>query len=420
MTENNQDHTLENGAPEVIGGEDIFSRPSGFRIGAVKAVWEKAPPGPEANTRYDWRNGVVVGPWQYGQSRDGIWDMGHIVAWYKVVDELKKVDGITRTDVIDEFNNIDNLGVEDPVTNRELGTNSRVLNVHRLSESHAEEIIFGHPQAALTAEEYRAEVDAKEEHMKTRIQKLAEGKKAMSAYHASENRADERLIIWDTETTGLSPKTGEKLVDIAAVEFINGKPSGREYHEIINPGIHIPSSATRVHGISDETVKGKPAFGEIAQSFLDFIGDAKMVAHNARFDMSFLNAELEAAGKLPVAKERAIDSLKVARTLLPDLGKYDLDALADHLGVDRSSRNDHHGALICSKVLADVFIKLEEIAKEKGIPLHTGAGEETDTVEQDQQQLNQARVIQREMTQLRKSFVQRAEEIKQTGNAIAR
>lgn len=395
-------HMLENGEPEgQREGEDIFSRPSGFRLPVIKAVWEKAPPGPGPDTRKDWRNGVVVGPWKEGQSRDGIWDMGHIVAWYKVVDELKKVDGITRAEVLDEYNDIDNLGVEDPVTNRELGVNSRVAGVYRLPEPEAEAVMASsHHQAQMDPETYRALVSEKEANMKARIQKLAEGKAAM----AENEKLPERIIIWDTETTGLSPAKGDKLLDIAAIELVNGKPTGREYHEIINPLRDIPASATRVHGIDEKTVKDKPTFPEIADSFLEFIGDAPIVAHNARFDLTFLNAELEAAGKPTVDPARSIDSLKLARALVPDSPKHDLDTLSAHLGVDNSPRKPFHGALRCSTVLTNIFLKLEEIAEKKGVPILSAAADnaeqagysvsEAEQVIIDEQMLNEAKAAQ--------------------------
>ncbi len=116
-TPQKDENLLENGEPEAIehAKSDMFSRPSGFRAAVVREVWAKAPDGPEPDTKLDWRNGIKVGPWKEGQSRADVWDMGHKVAWYKVVEELKKVDGVTRKDVLDEFNNLDNLGVEDPV-----------------------------------------------------------------------------------------------------------------------------------------------------------------------------------------------------------------------------------------------------------------------------------------------------------------
>lgn len=420
-SEEQESNVLEDGEQESLAAEgDIFSRPSKFRLSAVRAVWDKAPRGPKRNTRMDWRNGVVVGPWKEGESRDGIWDMGHVVAWYKVVDELRKVEGVTRKDVLDEFNNIDNLGVEDPVTNRELGVNSRSEGVYRLPEEHAEAIMASaHEEAKMDSAAYRARVQEKEANMKARIRQLAEGKATMSAANAAENgKLPERIIIWDTETTGLSHARGDKLVDVAAIELINGKPSGREFHEIINPLRDIPAGATRVHAIDNETVKGKPTFPEIADAFLEFIGDAPLVAHNARFDIGFLNAELEDAGKPTVDPARSIDSLKLARALVPESPKHDLDTLGEHLGVDISPRHPYHGALRCSTVLKDIFLKLEDIAEQKGVPIFAAVEEAGKTaaytaeadgaqVIADQQMLNEANAERLSAQQAQQGFAAR-------------
>lgn len=426
MSDKPNEPLLETGESEAIEqSKDMFSRPSGFRVDAIKAVWEKAPDGPEPDTKMDWRSGIKVGPWKFGESRADVWDMGHKVAWYKVVDELKKVDGITRKEVLDEFNNVDNLGVEDPESNRDLGINSMRRNLRRLPEDHAEEIIFNRDDVLHTPKIYRAEVSAAEERMKQRVQELRMKKSTEEKPEmTTEKSKGERIIIWDTETTGLSPAKGDKLVDIAAVELIDGKPTGREFHEIINPLRPIPPVATKVHAIDDKAVKGKPTFPEIADKFLEFIGDSPIVAHNARFDVAFLNAELEAAGKPTVDKSRSIDSLKLAKTVLPGKEKYDLDSLADNLGVDRSSRSPHHGALICSKVLADVFVKLDALAKEQGIPLQETTSElraahKDDGFEEaarDQKVLNDAAIAARQKS----SFSERIASERVDGKGIAR
>lgn len=369
MSDTPKDQTAQ-GAVE----EDIFSRPSEFRVDTVLAVWDKAKRVPgKPNHRYDWRNGILIGPWEPGESRDGVWDMGHIEPWYKVVEELKKVDGITREQVIDEFNNLDNLGVEDPETNRALGGNSRRAGVLRLPYEAEEAVLFedqdGQEQEA-QRNAFRAQIDEKSAGVKHRAQQYRKGAD-MSTESQDEQAFNppKRVIVWDTETTGFSPKSGDKLVEIGAIEMIDGKPTGKQYHQYINPERHIPSRATKVHGIDDEMVKDMPVFKDIAQEFLDFVGDAPMVAHNANFDMRFINAELSANGFKEISDARKIDTLRLAKELLPDLPEYDLDTLADHFDVDRSSREGGHGGLVDTIILGGVYAKLAELAKEQHVEI---------------------------------------------------
>ena len=164
-----------------------------------------------------------------------------------------------------------------------------------------------------------------------------------------------REIVLDTETTGLSPATGDRLVEIGAVELINHIPSGRHYHVYINPQRSMPEEAFRVHGLSDEFLIDKPLFGAVAQDFLDFLGDARLIIHNAAFDIGFLNAELERAGRRPLTNE-VIDTVMLARDKHPG-ARVSLDALCKHYGID-NSRRTLHGALLDSEILAEVYLEL--------------------------------------------------------------
>ena len=190
----------------------------------------------------------------------------------------------------------------------------------------------------------------------------------------------ERVIVWDTETTGLSPKNGDKIVEIGALELVDGKPTGKEFHQYINPKRHIPSRATKVHGISDEDVKDKPPFEDIAEDFLAFVGDSPLVAHNASFDMRFINAELEAAGHEPIGNERKIDTLRLARKLLPGREAYTLDSLAEHFGIDTSAREDHHGGMVDTRILAEVYQELVGLAKEQDMDVLSLTAEKAATL----------------------------------------
>jgi DNA polymerase III subunit epsilon len=374
--------TPENKDAQGAVADDIFSRPSEFRVDTVLTVWEKAKPVKgKPNHRYDWRNGILIGPWEPGQARDGVWDMGHIEPWYKVVEKLKAVEGITREQVIDEFNNIDNLGVEDPETNRKLGVNSRRAGVERLSYEAEEETLFEETHSGekeARRNRFRAQIDEKSQHVEERVEHYRKGTHMSTDTPEKQDEKafnpPKRVIVWDTETTGFSPKSGDKLVEIGAVEVVDGKPTGKKYHQYINPERSIPSRATDVHGITDEDVKDMPVFKDIAQDFLDFVGDAPLVAHNASFDMRFINAELEGNGFEPIGDERKIDTLRLAKQLLPDLGEYDLDTLADHFDVDRSGRDDFHGGLVDTIILAEVYQKLSVMAKEQNVQLVESPG----------------------------------------------
>lgn len=165
-----------------------------------------------------------------------------------------------------------------------------------------------------------------------------------------------REIVMDTETTGLDPFDGHRIVEIGGVELLNHVPTGRVYHQYINPERDMPTEAFEVHGISAEQLVGEPVFAQIADDFLTFVGDAKLVIHNASFDMKFINAELKWLGRDPLPHEQAVDTLAIARKRFPG-SPASLDALCRRFGVDNSAR-EKHGALLDSEILAEVYLEL--------------------------------------------------------------
>lgn len=166
-----------------------------------------------------------------------------------------------------------------------------------------------------------------------------------------------REIVLDTETTGFEPEDGDRIVEIGAVELIGHVPTGRTYHQYINPQRSMPQGAFEVHGLGDEFLRDKPLFRDIAQDFLDFIGDdTKLVIHNASFDMKFLNAELGWVMKPLIAMERALDTLAIARRRFPG-SPASLDALCRRFGINNEART-LHGALLDSEILAEVYLEL--------------------------------------------------------------
>jgi DNA polymerase-3 subunit epsilon len=165
-----------------------------------------------------------------------------------------------------------------------------------------------------------------------------------------------REIVLDTETTGLEPAEGHRIVEIGAVELWNHMPSGRTYHQYINPERQMPKEAFDVHGLGDDFLRDKPVFKSVARAFLEFIGDATLVIHNASFDMKFLNAELISLGHPGLPMTQALDTAAMARKKFPG-APASLDALCRRFGVDNSSR-DKHGALLDSELLAEVYLEL--------------------------------------------------------------
>jgi DNA polymerase-3 subunit epsilon len=178
-----------------------------------------------------------------------------------------------------------------------------------------------------------------------------------------------REIIFDTETTGFEPKTGDRIVEIGAVELINQLPTGRQYHVYINPERDIPAEATAVHGITSEMVRDKPVFAQEYTNFLEFIGeDSLLVAHNAAFDMKFINHHLREVGHTGIKAARVIDSLEIARKKFPG-APASLDALCRRFEIDLSART-LHGALLDSQLLAEVWLELNG-GRQHGLQIDT-------------------------------------------------
>ena len=165
-----------------------------------------------------------------------------------------------------------------------------------------------------------------------------------------------REIVFDTETTGLSPLTGDRMVEIGCVELVNRVETGRTFHAYFNPGRPMPTEAQMVHGLSDAFLSDKPRFHDVCEDLLEFLGDAPLVAHNASFDFGFLNHELGSCGRPLVCLTRMIDTLVLARQRHPG-AKHSLDALCTRYGVDRSLRVKH-GALIDAQLLAQCYVEL--------------------------------------------------------------
>ncbi len=189
-----------------------------------------------------------------------------------------------------------------------------------------------------------------------------------------------RQIVLDTETTGLSAENGDRIIEIGCVELLNRKLTGNNLHRYINPERDSHEDALKVHGISNEFLRDKPKFAQLADEILDYLSGAELIIHNAPFDISFLNKELERLGRKPIKAyiDGVIDTLVMAKEMFP--GKRNgLDALCDRLGVDNSSRT-LHGALLDAELLADVYINMtrgqDALIVEEGIPTEVSLGEE--------------------------------------------
>lgn len=165
-----------------------------------------------------------------------------------------------------------------------------------------------------------------------------------------------REVVLDTETTGLDPASGDRVVEIGAVELLNHLPTGRTYQQYINPQRAMPKEAFEVHGLGDDFLRDKPVFAKIGQQFLDFIGTDRLIIHNASFDMKFLNAELGWMGLPPIPAAQALDTLAIARKKFPG-SPASLDAMCRRFGIDTASRS-FHGALLDSEILAEVYLEL--------------------------------------------------------------
>ena len=176
-----------------------------------------------------------------------------------------------------------------------------------------------------------------------------------------------REVVFDTETTGLDARGGDRVIEIGAIELEDGFPTGRTYHTYLNPeGRAVHPDALAVHGISNDALADKPTFQQEADGFDAFFGNGRLIAHNASFDVGFLNAELERAGRNPISDDRVIDTLAIARQRFPG-ARHTLDALCSRFDVD-ASRRDLHGALIDAELLAQVYLELTG-GRQKGLAL---------------------------------------------------
>ena len=181
-----------------------------------------------------------------------------------------------------------------------------------------------------------------------------------------------RAVLFDTETTGLEPHLGHRLIEIAALELDNDLPTGQYFHRVIDPERDIPADASRIHGFTNADVQGKPRFAEVVEDLLAFMGDGKLIAHNAAFDFGFLNAELALLGMPPLAMERMVDTLALAKQRFPGMPNS-LDALCRRFAIDLSARTTHNALLDC-KLLAEVYIELTG-GRQRGLSLAAAAAE---------------------------------------------
>lgn len=175
-----------------------------------------------------------------------------------------------------------------------------------------------------------------------------------------------REIVLDTETTGLDPKDGHRIVEIAGVELANTLPTGRIYHQYINPEMAMPAEAFQIHGLGDAFLKDQPVFSGIVEAFLAFVGSDPLVIHNAEFDMRMINAELQRLGRQALPNSQAIDTLGMAKRAFPG-AQASLDALCRRFGVDNSARKKH-GALLDCELLAEVYLELQG-GRQRGLAL---------------------------------------------------
>lgn len=180
-----------------------------------------------------------------------------------------------------------------------------------------------------------------------------------------------RSVLFDTETTGLDPLTGDRVIEIAAIELFDGLPTGKQFYALLDPERDIPMESTRVHGITNAHVEGKAKFAEVAVQMLEFFGDAPLVAHNAAFDFGFIDAELARVGKPKLDRARMVDTLAMAKARFPGMPNS-LDALCRRFEVDLSARTTHNALLDC-KLLAEVYVELTG-GRQRGLVLETEQG----------------------------------------------
>lgn len=180
-----------------------------------------------------------------------------------------------------------------------------------------------------------------------------------------------RSVLFDTETTGLDPLNGDRIIEIAALELINDLPTGESFHHLIDPERDVPADSTRIHGFTNAHVQGKPKFADIAAGLLAFIGDDKLVAHNAPFDFGFLDMEFGRAGLPRLDRGRMVDTLVLAKARFPGMPNS-LDALCRRFDIDLSARTSHNALLDC-KLLADVYVELTG-GRQRGLSLASENG----------------------------------------------
>lgn len=206
-----------------------------------------------------------------------------------------------------------------------------------------------------------------------------------------------RQIVFDTETTGFNAEGDDRIVEIGALEVVNLIPTGRTYHQYINPEREVPEGAAAVHGLTYERLKTEPVYAEIVEAFTDFIGDADLVAHNAEFDMRFINAEYKRLGMPPIPMSRAIDTLKTARKKFPGANNT-LDALCRRFNVDSSERV-LHGALLDAELLAEVYLELSG-GRQRGLELNKNNKNQIDgiVVKQKKYSARQFNILEEEKT----------------------
>ena len=177
-----------------------------------------------------------------------------------------------------------------------------------------------------------------------------------------------RAVLFDTETTGLEPLSGDRVLEVAALELLNDLPTGRHFHALIDPKRDIPAEASRVHGITSADLVGKPVFADIAADLVAFFGDSKLIAHNAPFDFGFLDMEFNRAGLPPLDRSRMIDTLALAKERFPGMPNS-LDALCRRFAIDLSARTTHNALLDC-RLLAEVYVELTG-GRQRGLSLAT-------------------------------------------------
>ncbi len=182
-----------------------------------------------------------------------------------------------------------------------------------------------------------------------------------------------RSVLFDTETTGLDPMTGDRVIEVAALELIGDLPTGKHFHSLFHPDRDIPDEVVRIHGISLEHVRDAPRFEEKVEALLEFLGDGPLIAHNAPFDFGFLNAEFSRVSRAPLGSDRMIDTLALARQRFPGMPNS-LDALCRRFGIDLSERTTHNALLDC-RLLAEVYVELTG-GRQRGLSLaEEGQGE---------------------------------------------